>query len=45
MSTRTARARSRPAGDGAWFGMTLALALLGIVMLAGTVVADRRFRA
>jgi plastocyanin len=32
------------AGDGAWLGITLALALLGIVMLVGTVVADRRFR-
>ena len=27
------------------FGITFALALLGVVMLVGTVVADRRFRA
>ena len=33
------------ADDGTWFGITLALALLGIVMIVGTVVADRRFRA
>ena len=33
------------ADEGAWLGITLALALLGIVMLVGTVVADRRFRA
>lgn len=33
------------AGDGAWFGITLARALRGIVMLVGTVVADWRFRA
>ncbi len=32
-------------GDGMWFAITLALALMGIVMLVGTIVADRRFRA
>jgi len=36
---------SDEAGDRTWFGIALALALLGVVMLVGTVVADQRFRA
>ena len=33
------------AGGPTWLGIALAVALLGVVMVVGTVLADRRFRA
>ena len=33
------------AGGPTWLGVALAVALLGVVMVVGTVLADRRFRA
>ena len=32
-------------GGPTWLGVALAVALLGVVMVVGTVIADRRFRA